>query len=160
MVERSSTCQPSRASRDEPTGGAGSARIDHIRAEPTQVVLLERDEPLAFLDGLLAGIRTGAAGRLVLVAGEAGVGKTALLRRVSDAAGVRVLWGAGEPLRTPRPLGPLLDVADATGGDSPSWSAAGHGRTRSRRRCCASCALRRCSCSRTCTGPTRRRWMC
>jgi DNA-binding CsgD family transcriptional regulator/tetratricopeptide (TPR) repeat protein len=117
MVERSSTCQPSRASRDEPTGGAGSARIDHIRAEPTQVVLLERDEPLAFLDGLLAGIRTGAAGRLVLVAGEAGVGKTALLRRFCDAAGVRVLWGAGEPLRTPRPLGPLLDVADATGGE-------------------------------------------
>jgi DNA-binding CsgD family transcriptional regulator/tetratricopeptide (TPR) repeat protein len=52
------------------------------------------------------------------VHGEAGVGKTALVRRFceeSDAA--RVLWGACEPLFTPRPLGPFVDIADEVGGD-------------------------------------------
>ena len=70
-------------------------------------MLLERE---AFLDVL-----SGPAGRLVLVGGEAGVGKTALVREfVADR---RVLWGACYPLHTPRPLGPLLDVADAAGGE-------------------------------------------
>jgi predicted ATPase len=53
-------------------------------------------------------------GRLVLVSGEAGVGKTALLRRFADPAGAcaRVLWGACDPLFTPRPLGPFVDIAE------------------------------------------------
>jgi DNA-binding NarL/FixJ family response regulator len=78
------------------------------------VSLLERDDSLATLTGLLAGIRS--EGRLLLVGGEAGVGKTTLLRRFCEAADARVLWGACEPLRTPPPLGPFLDVAEATGG--------------------------------------------
>jgi hypothetical protein len=55
----------------------------------------------------------------VLVGGEAGVGKTALLRRFCETLGnpVVVLWTGCEPLRTPRPLGPLLDVADMVGGE-------------------------------------------
>jgi DNA-binding CsgD family transcriptional regulator len=68
-------------------------------------VLLERE---AFLETL-----AGPPGRLVLVGGEAGVGKTALLREF--AAGRRVLWGACTPLQTPRPLGPLLDIAEQAG---------------------------------------------
>ena len=49
---------------------------------------------------LLAGVRTGLAGdsRVVLVHGEAGIGKTTLVRDVCaevDAEGVRVLWGQG-----------------------------------------------------------------
>jgi DNA-binding CsgD family transcriptional regulator/tetratricopeptide (TPR) repeat protein len=79
--------------------------------------LLERDDSMAFLGEVLDGIRSGADGRLVMVGGQAGVGKTALLRRFCSAAGARVLWGACEPLRTPRPLGPLLDVAETTGGE-------------------------------------------
>lgn len=57
--------------------------------------------------------RTG--GRIALVVGEAGIGKTAL---VADATGDvhGVLWGACDPLITPRPLGPLRDVARQTGG--------------------------------------------
>ena len=77
--------------------------------------LLERDDSLATLDGVLAGVRT--EGRLVVVGGEAGVGKTTLLRRFCDAHRARVLWGGCEPLRTPRPLGPFLDVAETTGGE-------------------------------------------
>jgi DNA-binding CsgD family transcriptional regulator/tetratricopeptide (TPR) repeat protein len=80
--------------------------------------LLERAEILAMLERLLDDVRSRSEGRLVLVGGEAGVGKTTLLlafcRRQGAAA--RILWGGCEPLRTPRPLGPLLDVAEATGG--------------------------------------------
>ena len=77
--------------------------------------LLERDGAIATLDQLLAGVRASAEGQLVLVGGEAGVGKTALLRGYCEvqADSVRVLWGACEPLRTPRPLGPFQDIAEA-----------------------------------------------
>ncbi len=81
--------------------------------------LLEREEALTALDALLAEVRSNRRGRLVLVAGEAGVGKTALLRAFCETQRppVRVLWGAGAPLRTPQPLGPLIDVAEAVGGE-------------------------------------------
>jgi DNA-binding CsgD family transcriptional regulator/tetratricopeptide (TPR) repeat protein len=63
-------------------------------------VLLERDSFLEILNG--------PPGRLILVGGEAGVGKTALVRTFAE--GRQVLWGACDPLHTPRPLGPLLDI--------------------------------------------------
>jgi DNA-binding CsgD family transcriptional regulator len=90
-----------------------------VVARGADAELLERDESLSILDGLLAGVRSGSGGRLLLVGGEAGVGKTALLRRFCEEAGkpVRILWGACEPLRTPRPLGPLVDIADAVSGE-------------------------------------------
>jgi DNA-binding NarL/FixJ family response regulator len=77
--------------------------------------LLEREHNLEFLDGVLAGVRSEPAGRVVLVGGEAGVGKTSLVRRFCDQRprSVRLLWGACDPLFTPRPLGPFLDMADA-----------------------------------------------
>jgi predicted ATPase len=55
----------------------------------------------------------------VLVGGEAGVGKTALVSRFCEAHGrsLRILWSACDALFTPRPLGPLLDVARVTGGE-------------------------------------------
>jgi DNA-binding CsgD family transcriptional regulator len=84
---------------------------------PAADALLERDETLARLAALAADIRNGGEGRLVALGGEAGVGKTALLRRFCAGVGARTLWGACDALRTPRPLGPLLDVAEATGGE-------------------------------------------
>ena len=68
---------------------------------------------------MLAEVRHRSRGRLVLLGGEAGVGKTALLRSFCAAQpkAVRVLWGNCEPLLTPRPLGPILDVAEQTGGE-------------------------------------------
>src|SRR6476619_4074326 len=74
--------------------------------------LLERDEALATLAEALNEARLGQ-GRVVLVGGEAGAGKTTLVRdfcRRFDED-VRVLAGACDALSTPRPLGPLLDVA-------------------------------------------------
>ena len=83
------------------------------------MTLLERDRSLAELAAMFDGVRAAAEGRLVLVAGEAGVGKTALLRRFCDGLPkpTLVLWGGCEPLRTPRPLGPFLDIGEEMGGE-------------------------------------------
>jgi DNA-binding CsgD family transcriptional regulator len=80
------------------------------RAMPAER-LLERETVLTELRGLVKGLRRGA-GRVVLLRGEAGVGKTAVITRFTadlDQA-VRVLRGWCDPLGTPRPLGPLLDA--------------------------------------------------
>jgi DNA-binding CsgD family transcriptional regulator/tetratricopeptide (TPR) repeat protein len=105
-------------SRVRATGNVEMARAS-IAAADGAGALFERDENLASLDGLLASVRSSSEGRLVFVGGEAGVGKTALLRGFCEmqAEPVRILWGRCEPLRTPRPLGPLLDVAEAIGGE-------------------------------------------
>jgi DNA-binding CsgD family transcriptional regulator len=80
--------------------------------------LLERSGQLGDLDEQLARVRSSRAGRLVLIAGEAGGGKTALVRAFCERhSGVPVLAGACEALLTPRPLGPLLDIAAETGGE-------------------------------------------
>ena len=78
--------------------------------------LLERSAPLRELGSLLAA--TVAAVRVVLVAGEAGIGKSALLRGFAEQHGAdaRFLAGACDPLLTPRALGPLHDIARQTGG--------------------------------------------
>jgi ATP/maltotriose-dependent transcriptional regulator MalT len=80
--------------------------------------LLERDEPLAILDARLAQARTGA-GSVVLLAGEAGIGKSSLARHfcVQHEHDTHVWWGACDALGTPRPLGPLYDIARVAGGE-------------------------------------------
>jgi AAA ATPase domain len=80
--------------------------------------LLERSRHVAALDESFAAVRGGAAGRLVFVGGEAGVGKTALVRRFCENhRSDRILWGACDPLFTPRPLGPFVEIAEAAGGE-------------------------------------------
>jgi len=85
----------------------------------TKATLLERSGELFRLSELLAEVVDGRAGRLVLIRGEAGIGKTSLLRSFCEGAdrSARIVWAASEPLLTPRPLGPLLDIADAVAGD-------------------------------------------
>ncbi|MGH2617922.1 MAG: ATP-binding protein, partial [Thermomicrobiales bacterium] len=82
--------------------------------------LLERDHALDTLHRLL--MRAGEGyGSLVFIGGEAGIGKTALVRAFGAAlpAGSRVLTGMCDPLSTPRPHGPLHDIAEqARGGIS------------------------------------------
>jgi ATP/maltotriose-dependent transcriptional regulator MalT len=71
------------------------------RAGPVDAAeLLERTEQLCAPDDSLAGVSEGARGRLVLLPGEAGIGKTALLRRFREnlGPGVRVLWAACDPV--------------------------------------------------------------
>src|SRR5436309_6468501 len=74
--------------------------------------LLLREELLDEAAVALAAADEGR-GRLLAIAGEAGVGKSMLVRtfldRQSTALTLRV--GACDPLATPRPLGPLVDLA-------------------------------------------------
>ncbi|MFJ2824624.1 ATP-binding protein [Streptomyces toxytricini] len=60
------------------------------------------------------GEACGGTGRLVLVGGDAGAGKTALVEEFGRRLGeVRLLRGSCEPLTTPPALGPLRDMADS-----------------------------------------------
>ena len=74
--------------------------------------LVEREHPLRVIVDRAASAVEGQ-GSLVLVAGEAGIGKTVLLRaalaRIPKAA--MPLWGMCDSLSTPRPLGALRDIA-------------------------------------------------
>jgi len=79
--------------------------------------LLEREPSLALLAGYADEARHGE-GRLVLVAGEAGVGKSALVEQLQrDVPDAHWSWGACDGLFTPRPLGPLFDLAAQLGGE-------------------------------------------
>ncbi|GAA4802126.1 AAA family ATPase [Actinomycetospora chlora] len=88
--------------------------------------LLERAGELAALDAALERA-AGGAGSVVLVAGEAGIGKTSLVRAFLRAVGdrARVLQGACDDLVTPRTLGPLRDAARTTDGPLPRALASG-----------------------------------
>jgi DNA-binding CsgD family transcriptional regulator len=78
--------------------------------------LLEREPFLSAL-GDYAGDVASGNGRLVLITGEAGIGKTALVDTFSaSCAGLRWLWGACDGGFTPRPLGPLHEIAHQSGG--------------------------------------------
>jgi DNA-binding CsgD family transcriptional regulator len=82
------------------------------------VELLEREPLLLTLSTLLAEASAGN-GRLLMIGGEAGVGKTSLVESfcLENRHSTRLLQGACDPLTTPRPLGPLVDIAGALGGD-------------------------------------------
>jgi DNA-binding CsgD family transcriptional regulator len=83
---------------------------------PTE--LMERSDQLAELADLWRKVVDQGQGQLVLIFGEAGIGKTTLLRTFGEQYRdqARLLLGACDPLFTPRPLGPFLDVAELTGG--------------------------------------------
>ncbi len=75
-------------------------------------MLLEREAPLAQLVQHYHDAACGQ-GNIVLVHGEAGIGKTSLLREFSSrlTRSDKILWGNCDALFTPRPLGPLYDMA-------------------------------------------------
>jgi DNA-binding CsgD family transcriptional regulator len=79
-------------------------------------VLLERERELS---ELAQAAREAAAGEggLVLVSGEAGIGKSSLVRAVRGllAAGERLLVGHCDDLGTPRALGPFRDLVGQVG---------------------------------------------
>ena len=80
--------------------------------------LIERDDQLAAIDGPLARAAAGT-GSVLLITGEAGVGKTSLTRAVALTAGergARVLLAACDDLLTSRTLGPIKDLAEASTG--------------------------------------------
>ncbi|MCI0552612.1 MAG: AAA family ATPase [Anaerolineae bacterium] len=82
------------------------------------MVLLERDLHLKALGSALG--EAAIEGRVALVYGEAGIGKTSLVEHFVEEQknnSWRVLQGACDSLFTPRPLGPLHDIASQTQGN-------------------------------------------
>jgi hypothetical protein len=79
--------------------------------------LIERESQLAALHQYAKEASQGQ-GRLVLISGEAGVGKSVLLEELSTSlAGTRWLWAGCDGLFTPATLGPLLDIAGQLDGE-------------------------------------------
>lgn len=90
--------------------------------------LLERKDVLGRLRSLV--IRAGQGdGKIALIRGEPGIGKTSVIRALTSVVGpeVHVLWGSCDDLLTPRPLGPFLDMAL----DQPQLTEALHGGSQS-----------------------------
>lgn len=85
-------------------------------ASHTTPTLIERDGPSGLLDAALADAWAGR-GRVALVSGEAGIGKTALVEDFIARSGARVLVGHCDDLAVPRPLGAVRDVAREAGGE-------------------------------------------
>jgi len=83
--------------------------------------LLERDQDLhtlaASFDEVVAG-----RGRIALVSGEAGIGKTSFVDHFIESRREQMcaLKGNCDPLFTPTPLGPLHDIARQVGGSLPA----------------------------------------
>src|SRR5258707_7977911 len=101
------------------------------------MVLLERESYLAALYDYAGEARRGD-GRLVLVSGEAGIGKSALVEQLAaDLPEARWSWGACDGMFTPRPLGPLFDLAAQLGGELGDLCRAALPGTSSSPRCCA-----------------------
>jgi ATP/maltotriose-dependent transcriptional regulator MalT len=75
-------------------------------------MILERDDELALLSELVEGLGS-SGGRVVMVRGEAGIGKSTLIKsfRADAEAEAHTLLGACDDLLTPQPFGPIWDIA-------------------------------------------------
>ena len=81
------------------------------------MAFLERESQVHAVLGYAAEAAAGT-GRLVLVEGEAGVGKSTLLEQVEARLPEATWhWGACDGLFTPLPLAPLRDIAEQVGGE-------------------------------------------
>ncbi|RKR91269.1 LuxR family transcriptional regulator [Micromonospora pisi] len=76
----------------------------------------ERAGALDELDKLL--VASATEGRIAIVSGEAGAGKSTLVDVFANRVTARawLVWGQCDPLLTPRALGPLHDIARQVGG--------------------------------------------
>jgi DNA-binding SARP family transcriptional activator len=101
-------------------------------AEDGRDVFVGREAALQRLAEVQAAV-AGARGRVVLVAGEPGIGKSSLLRRFAELAGVPVVWGACPEHVAAPPLWPWEKVLRAvrtccrTSGSGLGGRAAGRG---------------------------------
>jgi tetratricopeptide (TPR) repeat protein len=100
---------PGEASEGDLSAG-GLAPVEPFPVAPPGV-LVGRDSELALLAGLVRQVAQGRGGA-VLIEGEPGIGKSALVRAAvagASEAGCQVFWGAGDELGQELPLLPFLD---------------------------------------------------
>ena len=93
----------------------GTVRLPSMNASPRNPDLIGRQHELAFLDTELDRASAGPA-RVVVVAGEPGIGKSALLRSWVEriaGRGAAVVRIDGDPACRDLPLQPVLDALDA-----------------------------------------------
>jgi tetratricopeptide (TPR) repeat protein len=110
--------------RHSPASQPASYRSIRVRIKETDTVawitlpdnnnaaetLVGRDAELSRLGELVRGVVAGN-GSAVLVDGEPGIGKSALVRAAcADARGCLILWGVGDELGQALPLLPVLDA--------------------------------------------------
>jgi predicted ATPase len=78
---------------------------------------LEREDEIGALEEWFDDVGRSGAGVFLLVSGDAGVGKTTLLRRfIEGRRRAPAFWGVCDPLVTPAPLGPVVEVATQLNG--------------------------------------------
>src|SRR6476659_9568265 len=75
------------------------------------MALVERDEFMTALQAHFENV-VGGEGHCILLSGEAGIGKTALVKAFckKQAGNCTIYQGACDGLFTPRPLAPLYDI--------------------------------------------------
>ena len=86
------------------------AGASHDFAYDSPVLLLERREALGDLANHWQTARAGTGG-ISLLEGEAGIGKTSVVRELVRTSTGRIVLGACDAMSTPRPLGPVIDIA-------------------------------------------------
>jgi DNA-binding CsgD family transcriptional regulator/tetratricopeptide (TPR) repeat protein len=98
-------------------GARGRIRICWVGgtiADMTRV--LERESQLEALRSYAEDAR-GGHGRMALISGEAGIGKSTLVEELEvTLPNAEWWWGACDGMSTPRALGPLTDIAAQAGG--------------------------------------------
>ena len=117
------SAESSLCSVNDQLGRLAASTLNFVHPVTAAGVLAGRADELALLDGLLRDLARGS-GNVVLIEGEPGIGKTALVRTAlastahgSSAGahhgsqfGCQVFWGAGDELGQELPLHPFLDA--------------------------------------------------
>ncbi|HEX5501034.1 MAG TPA: AAA family ATPase, partial [Thermomicrobiales bacterium] len=110
------------AAAGQPRGDAGRPVLPAAVRQPPPDPLVGRERALATLLGYLAEAVAGT-GTVVLVGGEAGVGKSRLVGEVAREAarrGARVLWGASYEQEGRLPYGPFVEAIEGYLADQPA----------------------------------------